>query len=90
MRQKEIEWEETKARHIAQVGVLAENIQTLREDLSSEQKKRENAEQELEELRGSQLGIYSLFFNVKYFSVKKSKCVLSVCTNVSFTTNSDA
>lgn len=55
LRKKEVEWEETKARHVAQMGILTENIQTLREDLASEQKRKENLEEELNEIKGIKL-----------------------------------
>ncbi|KFM78396.1 Early endosome antigen 1, partial [Stegodyphus mimosarum] len=55
LQQKEQEWEEKEARHIAQVGILTQNIQTLREDLSTEQKRRETIEIKLDEISGTKL-----------------------------------
>lgn len=56
LKQKDSKWEEKEAHHTAQIGVLTENIRTLKEDLTSEQKRRESLEQKLDEISGTKLG----------------------------------
>ncbi|GFT95975.1 early endosome antigen 1 [Nephila pilipes] len=55
LKQKDAEWEEKEAHHTARIGVLTENIRTLKEDLTSEQKRRESLEQKLDEISGTKL-----------------------------------
>lgn len=62
LKEKDADYEKKEAHHIAQAGVLTENIKTLREDLNSEQKRRETLEQKLDEVCGAKLG-KNLYFN---------------------------
>ncbi|GFS33314.1 early endosome antigen 1 [Trichonephila inaurata madagascariensis] len=55
LKQKDAEWEEKEAHHTARIGVLTENIRTLKEDLTSEQRRRESLEQKLDEISGTKL-----------------------------------
>ncbi|CAL1292517.1 unnamed protein product [Larinioides sclopetarius] len=55
VKQKDSEWEEKEAHHTARIGVLTENIRTLKEDLTSEQRRRESLEQKLDEISGTKL-----------------------------------
>ncbi|GIY41364.1 early endosome antigen 1 [Caerostris darwini] len=55
LKQKNFECEEKQAHHTAQIGVLTENIRTLKEDLTSEQKRKESLEQKLDEISGTKL-----------------------------------
>lgn len=55
MKKKEMEWSKTKAQHISQVAIFMENVKTLKEDLHSEQTKRESLEQKLDEVCGTKL-----------------------------------
>ncbi|GFW77837.1 early endosome antigen 1 [Trichonephila clavipes] len=55
LKQKDGEWEEKEAHHTARIGVLTENIRTLKEDLTSEQRRRESLEQKLDEISGTKL-----------------------------------
>lgn len=55
LKQKDADWEEKEAHHTARIGVLTENIRTLKEDLTSEQRRRESLEQKLDEISGTKL-----------------------------------